>query len=163
MTNEAVLERPVARNQPAKNPNEQSTIKIGDLMTRDVITLHPQALAKFAVSTMAHNGIRHMIVVDQGRIVGVFSQRDLLRHIASRFNEGRDPGRVPISEFMSSPVETTTPETPLSSAAYAMAQKRIGCLAVVDKLERLIGILTRSDVMKHISHLEGFASLVVNR
>ena len=128
---------------------------VADLMTRDVVTIHPEGMAQRAIDVMAERGIRHLVVVDSDEVVGVLSQRDVLRHMARRFTAATDPLRTRVNHFMSSPVATTTPDSPISLADFIMSERDIGCLPVLDGNNRLVGIVARSDVFQHVATSTG--------
>lgn len=126
-------------------------VLVEDYMTKEVRTVHSKSLTMFAVRLMSQYGIRHMVVSDDTDPVrGVFSQRDLLKHLARRFNEGDNPGRTEVRQFMTSPVDTITAQETIGTAATRMTNGNIGCLPVVDANGTLVGILTRSDIMRYV-------------
>lgn len=96
--------------------------------------------------------VRHMPVVRGGRLVGVVSQRDLLRASLSELTSFRSEERraflhaIEISQVMSTPPITIDPDASLQKAALLMAEQKIGCLPVVEA-DRLIGLLTETDVL----------------
>jgi tRNA nucleotidyltransferase (CCA-adding enzyme) len=71
-------------------------------------------------------------------LVGIVSERDLLRNAADRDR--------PVEEFMSTPARVVTPETELAEAEVLMATEKLGCLPVLQGSD-LIGILTRTDLL----------------
>lgn len=87
--------------------------------------------------------VRHLPVVQDGRVVGMVSDRDLRR--AQGTNRGPD---TPVDEVMSSDVSVIDPEQPLSYAAELMLARRFGAVPVVDD-DRLIGIVTLTDLLDH--------------
>ncbi len=87
--------------------------------------------------------VRHLPVVQDERVVGMVSDRDLRR--AQGTNRGPD---TPLGEIMSSDVSMIEPEKPLSYAAELMLARRIGAVPVVDD-DRLVGILTLTDLLDH--------------
>ncbi len=129
---------------------------VRDSMTRDVMTLSPQTTAAEALALCRERRIRHLPVLEEGRLAGIVSDRDL-RSAAPALG---DPGRasvlekIRLSEVMSREVVTARPDDPIEEAANRMREKRIGCLPVVED-GTLVGILTSSDVMEALVQLIG--------
>ena len=128
---------------------------VKDSMTREVVVLSPETTAGEALALCRERRIRHLPVLEAGRLVGIVSDRDL-RSAAPGLG---DPARasalekIRVSEVMTRDVATTRPDDPIEEAANRMREKRIGCLPVED--ERLVGILTSSDVMEALVQLIG--------
>ena len=127
---------------------------VGDLMTRDVVTLRRDESLDIADNIMTLGRIRHMPVVDaEGRVVGVVSQRDLYRSalvnsLGVSAAEGRAAMKtVRVDDVMSAPVRSVESDTPLAEAAREMLHHKLGCLPVVEA-ERLVGILTEADFVQ---------------
>jgi len=123
-----------------------------------MITVEPTTLLLDAALLLRASAIRHLPVVDKGRLVGLLTDRDIQRCAPSRL--------IPISEedynavFAETCVDrvmTREPlvvpsDAPLLSAIGMMQQSRYGCLPVMDG-ERLVGILTRSDLVEALHRL----------
>lgn len=88
-------------------------------------------------------GVRHLPVLDGGKLVGVLSERDVAfaTSIASI-----DPDEVPVGDAMSSEPLVVGPEMPLGVVARTMAQKKVGCVIVVDGRD-VVGIITTTDAL----------------
>jgi CBS domain-containing protein len=103
------------------------------------------------IMTLGH--VRHMPVVHGGKLVGIVTERDLLRASLSNLS-GFDAGQrraflhgVEIARVMSAPPVVIGPEASVAEAARVMAERKIGCLPVVEG-EELLGIITETDVLR---------------
>ncbi len=129
---------------------------VKDSMTREVVTLSPQDTAKTALALCRERRIRHLPVLEEGRLVGIASDRDF-RAAAPPLG---DPGRaaalaeIRVGEVMAREVVTAVSDDPIEQAANTMRERRIGCLPVVESGE-LVGIITASDVMDALVYLVG--------
>ena len=118
---------------------------VADVMTRHVITLNPHHSFSDSVSLMAKHSFRHFLVVDAaGRLVGVVSDRNVLRVLARTTNWNA----TSVSQFMTRDVITAEPETEISVAVGKMLSKRINCLPVVDEENNVCGVITSTDFLK---------------
>jgi acetoin utilization protein AcuB len=123
---------------------------VADVMTRKTVTLNPHHGFTEAVSLMADRHFRHIVVADAaGRILGVISDRDILRTLARTSNwQTKDVGQI-----MTRDPITVKRETPLSVAVAKIVAKRINCLPVVDDDGKVCGILTSTDLLKSYQKL----------
>ena len=102
-----------------------------------------------------------MPVVSGGELVGVVSERDLLRASLSNLSGefGLDHRRaflhgVEIASVMSAPPVTIGPGAAIREAARTLAERKIGCLPVVEPPSRLIGLVTETDLLRYFAELE---------
>ena len=120
-------------------------VTVADVMTRHVITLSPHHSFSDSVTLMAKHSFRHFVVVDPGgELVGVVSDRDILRVLARTSNWNT----TSVSQFMTHDVVSVRPNTKLSVAVGKMLSKRVNCLPVVDDDNNLCGIVTSTDFLK---------------
>jgi CBS domain-containing protein len=126
-------------------------------MSQPVRTVERNEMLSVADTVMRAERVRHLPVLDDaGRLVGIISQRDLFLNALVRAlgygSAARDRtlGSIPVKEVMTEHVVTTTPETPITAAAQAMTERKIGCLPVVEG-DVLIGILSESDVVAAVA------------
>ncbi len=130
------------------------SIRVEDAMSRGVVTIHADALARGAVDMIRRRRIRHLPVVDHGgRLVGIVTARDLRQVIfdpavQQRVGTLADALRsVTVADVMTRGVVTVRPTTTIRDAARLLHERRIGALPVVDR-DRVVGILTETDVLK---------------
>jgi acetoin utilization protein AcuB len=129
---------------------------VEDSMTREVVVLAPQATAGESLALCREKRIRHLPVLEEGRLVGIVSDRDLRSATPALGDPDRAEalGKILVSEVMAREVLTARPDDPIEEAANAMQERRIGCLPVVEG-EALVGIVTSSDVMEALVYLMG--------
>jgi CBS domain-containing protein len=130
---------------------------VGDLMTREVVTMQSHE-DLFTADTTMHNGrMRHLPIVGRhGGLVGIVSHRDLyaggLLRALGYGSLARQEAleSVKLATVMKTILYTTTPDASIQEAAKIMLDHKVGCLPVLDG-ERLVGILTESDLVKLVS------------
>jgi CBS domain-containing protein len=108
--------------------------------------MRPEDDLALASQIMVWAGIRHLPVVRDDALVGVISERDILRHEAKV--GAKEGARDRVESAMSTPVEVVDIDSDLSDASAKMLDRRIGCLPVV-KDDRLVGIITTQDILGH--------------
>ncbi len=131
-------------------------LRVRDAMTREVITLEPDASAAQALGACRVNNIRHLPIVERGRLVGLVSDRDLRDVSPPRgtADEENTLGWVRVRDIMTRELITIHPLDTIEHAARELADRRIGCLPVVADGE-LVGIITSSDMMHTLIELVG--------
>ncbi|HSC91920.1 MAG TPA: CBS domain-containing protein [Gaiellaceae bacterium] len=138
-------------------------MKVKELMTTDVATVTPETSLKEVASILAARGISGIPVVDgDAHVLGVVSEADILLKEQGRTREGGrfawflEPKATAeaaklaartAGEAMTSPAVTVGPERPASAAARIMVEREVNRLPVV-KDERLVGIVTRADLVR---------------
>jgi CBS domain-containing protein len=133
---------------------------VGNLMTSDPVTLHEEDDLARAIEIFSTEPIRHLPVTDgEGNtLVGVVSQRDALRWSGSAIDPSRFTAKQAsdkaherfVAEVMIRDVVTATPDTPVSEAARLLLQGGFGCLPVVDDDNKLLGIVTETDLLRQL-------------
>jgi len=126
-------------------------------MTGSPIAIGAGESALGALDLMIEHGIRHLPVVDADRrVVGVLSFDDLRAAFPQPIERNRPPGPeeryemrdLSVGEVMTYAPLTATAHTPLDDAAALLAERRIGCLPVLDESGRLDGIITETDLLQ---------------
>lgn len=116
-------------------------VLVADIMTEAAVTDATGAPLTRAAELMWRQQTGSLVIVEGGEIVGVVTERDVLRTVAS----GQDISKVLVGDVMTPDVITTTPDTSVRDAARTMAQHWIRHLPVVDE-GRLVGIISQRDV-----------------
>src|SRR5919108_178222 len=135
------------------------TKTVREIMTTDVITLERNDSLQLAKDIMTLGRVRHFPVIEDGKVVGVVSQRDLYKaSLGSVMKYGEKAQRaflegIAVKEVMSEPVVTVTPHTPVREAARLMIDKKIGCLPVLEGAQ-LVGLVTETDMLKLVVDME---------
>lgn len=121
-------------------------------MSRPATTVDPSTLLLDAALTLRASAIRHLPVVENDRLVGLLTDRDIQRCAPSRLVPISEEGYnavfadTTVGRIMTREPLSVTPDTPLLTAIGMMQQSRFGCLPVVED-DQVVGILTRSDLV----------------
>jgi acetoin utilization protein AcuB len=116
---------------------------------KEYMTPAPHSIGQDQILTLAHkimreHHVRHLPVLDGGKLVGIVSDRDLKLVESIR---GVDPQKVTVEEAMSPVPYTVSPETPLQDVANEMAEHRYGAV-LVEEHGKCIGIFTTVDACR---------------
>lgn len=115
---------------------------------RPIISATPDETVFEAVSRMVENDVGAILIIVEGQIRGIMSERDYLRFIAIQGRTARD---TPVTELMTSKVIYVTPDTDVNEVMAIMTRERIRHVPVLDG-QNLLGIVSIGDVVKQISH-----------
>lgn len=120
-------------------------MKVSEVMTLDVETVTPDASLQEAALAMSRMDIGVLPAVEGNRLIGVITDRDIaIRAVAL----GKDPGHTYVREAMSAGVKCVHDYDDVDEAAEAMADLQVRRLPVVDREERLVGIVSLSDIAR---------------
>ena len=118
---------------------------VSEVMSRKIFTLGPQNRTIDALDAMVQNDIGSVPVIDQGKLVGIITERDIVKQITKSF----DYLERPLSETGARSVITVTPSTPLWEAFATLLRNKIRRLPVVEN-GKLVGIVTERDLFKWV-------------
>jgi acetoin utilization protein AcuB len=127
---------------------------VDGIMSREVVTVSPDAALMDIRKRLEEGGFRHMVVVEDEKLCGVISDRDVLKAISPFLDtyseEHRDVKTLsqPASEIMESNPITVTPGTSIEDASRTLLDNRVGSLPVVEGGD-LVGIVTGKDMLEH--------------
>jgi CBS domain-containing membrane protein len=128
-------------------------LKVGDIMSRELVTLAEDDTLADARRCMERGRIRHLPVVRDDVLVGLVTHRDILAASFSVFaqvseeEERRLFAEIPVSELMHD-ATTVTAEVSVREAARLMRDNQFGCLPVVGRGGKLVGIVTEADFLE---------------
>ncbi|MEP9409974.1 MAG: CBS domain-containing protein [Candidatus Brocadia sp.] len=127
---------------------------VRDIMKTQLVTLNADSKLGFANDIMYLGRIRHLPVVKGENIVGILTQRDLYRasltSILTNWKENKEfLDSIRVSEVMTKNVITISPDATVEEAAQIMIDKKVGGLPVVKDKNKLIGLITETDVLQY--------------
>lgn len=118
--------------------------------TTRLLTISPAASVLDAVEKMNELKVGALIVMEDGQVLGIFTERDVLRRV---IGENRKPSTTAINEVMSRDVVCVEPETDLDEVSTLMKERRIRHVPVCDPVRGLLGMVSIGDVNAlHASH-----------
>jgi CBS domain-containing protein len=130
-------------------------VAVKEIMATRAKTLGRNDTLDLAKDLMTMGRFRHLPVLDEGRAVGIVSQRDLFRSTLMAAVLGFGPGArlallrtLRARDVMSQPPITVPPETTVEDASRLMLEKKVGCLPVVEA-GAFVGLVTETDALRH--------------
>ena len=112
----------------------------------DVWWVTPDTVVFDAIGLLAEKNVGALLVMDQGRLVGMFSERDYTRKIALMGKSSKDTN---VREIITSHVISVTPDTSIAECMHLMVDKRIRHLPVLSE-DRVIGVISIGDLVNWI-------------
>ena len=131
---------------------------VREIMTGSPVTLKPDETLDLANDVIFLGRIRHIPIVEDGRLVGLLSERDMMGAAATtifglkRKSKSALLKSVLIKDVMKKKVVTVKPDTPIKDAAHLMKEKKIGCVPVVNE-GALVGLVTTTDILRYVENL----------
>lgn len=119
-------------------------MEIKDIMVEKVVTIDADATVKTAVRLMNQREIGCLIATDSSKIVGIITERDLLKKV---LEESRDPTKIKVREIMSKKLVLGVPAMEITDAARLMLKNEVKKLPVVME-GQLVGLITLTDIAR---------------
>lgn len=126
------------------------------IMSRNVESVGPDMSLMEIQDTLRKHGFRHLLVVEDNTLVGVISDRDVLRVISPFLNTLSEAPRDvktlmrPAREVMRADPVSVRPDTSIEEAASILLEHTISCLPVVNEDHQIEGIVTSKDLLRHL-------------
>jgi len=128
---------------------------VADIISKKGSTVHstsPTDTVLSAINTMNQHKLGALVVMNEGQVVGMFTERDVLRRVVG---EQRDPANTHIAEVMTNDVICCSPETDLDEVSAIMQQRRVRHVPVCDHNGKLRGMISIGDMNAyHVTHQE---------
>jgi CBS domain-containing protein len=137
----------------------QDRTRVADIMTHRVIVLSEEDNLTQIAAGLEHFRFHHLPVVDDGKLVGMLSHRDILRSTiagadgsaVAKTLEARFLEQTFVRDVMQTTVLSARAQDLVSDAAERMLTARVGALPVVDEQNTLVGIVTENDVLRFVA------------
>jgi len=147
---------------------------VKECMTKNVITINKDAEIIDAVKLMVENNISGLVVVENGKVVGIISESDIIEALKSPFpeilitpnvslsllmlikkgveffNHAKKVGKLKVKDIMTKKVFCVRENDTIEEAARIMSEKDVRRLPVIDENGNLVGIISRSDILKSL-------------
>jgi acetoin utilization protein AcuB len=139
-------------------------MQVAGRMKTDLVQVSPSDSARTAWALLREHRIRHLPVVEDDKLVGIITDRDVRLVFPSALTSGQreqDPHdaleKVMVQEIMTKQVITVAPDTSIADAARIILERRIGGLPVVQG-NHLVGIITKTDILAvYVEVVEGWS------
>lgn len=118
-------------------------VQLGELMTEELLSVAPEDTLGEAAQQMADDNVGSAVVLDHGRLIGILTERDLLRAMAGRVH----PSEGRVREWMTGDPVVASETTTTDEAARLMLEHGFRHLPVVDG-DRTLGIVSLRDVVR---------------
>lgn len=118
-------------------------LTVGEVMSREVLAIEPSATVAEAATVMGSRRIGSVLVMQDGRLVGIFTERDVLRAVVSEF----DMGGVRVETAMTRDPRTVAPDTPAAEALDLMVEGGFRHLPVAED-DRVVGVVSMRDLTR---------------
>lgn len=130
--------------QRERQKESEVTLKVEDVMVKEVITIDENSTVKEAADIMNKFEIGCLIAVRKGKAMGILTERDLLKRVVA---EGKDANKTKVKDIMTSPLVVAEPTMDLGEAVKLMFQMKIKKLPVVDG-KKLAGLVSLTDIAR---------------
>ncbi len=140
-------------------PDDDFEPDVQEVMAGSVLTVDPNATVRDAAVLMAKKAHGCVLVVEGKHVIGIVTERDIVRQIAA---EGVDPSKAHAADIMSTPLVTIPVNSTVMEAAERMNAYGIRRIVVVHKDGALAGLLTAGDLAKWLALQKNYADAALD-
>jgi CBS domain-containing protein len=131
-----------------------SITKVGELISGKLIYINSEENVIKAAALMRENNISSLLVKHKGDFAGIVTEKDIINKVVA---EELYPGDIKVNEIMSKDLVTVSKNESIEEAAKLMRKKGVRRLVVLED-ERIVGIITETDIAKHLKAIVGGTS-----
>ncbi len=131
-------------NKSISHKNER---RIEEIMSKHIVTLNADSSAFDAAIKMSNKNISSLVLIDSGKIVGILTERDLIKQICAK---DLLSSKAPVTSIMSSPIITINKDLLVKEAAITMIKNRMRHIAVENNAHEIIGMVSSTDLTKFL-------------
>lgn len=135
-----------------------SSLRVDSVMTTELVTVGPDDTLGEVREVFDTHRFHHLLVVEHFKVVGVISDRDLLKHLSpfvGKLSERAQDAftlQRKVHQVMSRNVVTIRADTDIAQATRLMLDHGVSCLPVLDERQHPIGVVTWRDLLKAVAH-----------
>lgn len=136
-------------------------MNVDQIMTRDVVTVSMDDSLEWIQRVFSEYRFHHVVVTENGQVVGVISDRDVLKNLSPFVGKITERSQDSASlqrrahQIMTRTLVYSDEETPVREAMQTMLRERVSCLPVVDGRRRCMGIVTWRDLLANAADMLG--------
>ena len=120
---------------------------VGDIMSKDIVKIDADKSIQDVANAMAERNISSILVEDSGKIIGILTERDLVRNVCAK---DALSSKTPVVSIMSAPVATVSSKSPIEKAADLMIKEKVRHLLVENSYGDIIGVVTTTDLARYL-------------
>jgi CBS domain-containing protein len=134
-----------ASTTSASNPEASAYAE--DIMSKDIVKIEADKSIQEVANIMTERNISSLLVEDNGKIIGILTERDLVRNVCAK---DLLASKTPAVSIMSAPVATVSNNSTVERAADLMVKNKIRHLAVQDNFGNITGVITATDLARYL-------------
>ncbi len=134
-------------------------LRVKEIMRSNPLTIPAEATVLQAARTMAKQDSAYIFVKSKRGIVGVVTERDIIRRVVEK---GISPREIKVESVMTSPMVAISPEAKVEEALNVMITNKVRMLPIMDEKAGLVGLVSVSDIAKALAEKSGYTSSLIS-